>query len=83
MNIIYTRPTYHITGDAQNKAILDTFACEWVNSPNAKRYAEKRLEMRRFEQMLAELQEGDTIFVYNPAIFGIGVEQAVENMRRV
>lgn len=82
-HFIYTRPTYHITGDAQNKAILDTFACEWDNPLNAKRYAEKRLEMKRFEQMLAELNEGDTIFVYNPAIFGIGVEQAVENMRRV
>ena len=83
MNFIYTRPIYHITGDAQFRAILDTFACEWDNPPNVKRYAEKRLEMRRFEQMLAELQEGDTIFVYNPAIFGIGVERAVENMRRV
>ena len=83
MNYIYTRPTYHITGKKQNKAILDTFACEWNNPPNTKRYAEKRLEMRRFEQVLAELQEGDTIFVYNPAIFGIGVEQAVENMRKV
>lgn len=81
--VIYTRPTYHITGKKQNKAILDTFACEWDNPPSAKRYAEKRLEMRRFEQMLAELNEGDTIFVYNPAIFGIGVEQAVENMRKV
>ena len=83
MNIIYTRPTYHITGDAQFRAILDAFASEWDNPPNAKRYAEKRLKMARFEQMLAELQEGDTIFVYNPAIFGIGVEQAVEGMRRV
>ena len=83
MNYIYTRPTYHISGEKQNKAILDTFACEWANSPNAKRYAEKRLEMRRFEQMLAELGEGDCVYVYNPAIFGIGVEQAVENMRRV
>lgn len=81
--VIYTRPTYHITGDAQNKAILDTFACEWGNPPNAKRYAEKRLEMRRFEQMLAELNEGDCVYVYNPAIFGIGVEQAVEGMRMV
>ena len=83
MNYIYTRPTYHITGDAQNKAILDTFACEWDNPSLCKRYAEKRLEMGRFEQMLAELQEGDCVYVYNPAIFGIGVEQAVENMRRV
>lgn len=81
--VIYTRPTYHITGDAQFRAILDTFASEWDNHPNAKRYAEKRLEMRRFEQMLAELQSGDAVFVYNPAIFGIGVEQAVENMRKV
>jgi hypothetical protein len=83
MNIIYTRPTYHITGDAQFRAILDAFACEWDNPPNAKRCAEKRLEMRRFEQMLVELQEGDCVYVYNPAIFGIGVEQAVDNMRRV
>jgi hypothetical protein len=81
--VIYTRPTYHITGDAQFRAILDTFSCEWDNPPNAKRYAEKRLEMRRFEQMLAKLGEGDCVYVYNPAIFGIGVEQAVENMRRV
>lgn len=80
---IYTRPTYHITGDAQFRAILDTFSSEWDNPPNAKRYAEKRLEMRRFEQMLAELGEGDCVYVYNPAIFGIGVEQAVENMRKV
>lgn len=83
MNIIYTRPTYHITGDAQFRAILDTFTSEWGNPPSAKRYTEKRLEMRRFEQMLAELHEGDCVYVYNPAIFGIGVEQAVENMRRV
>lgn len=83
MNIIYTRPTYHITGDAQFRAILDAFASEWDNSSNVKRYAEKRLEMRRFEQMLAELNESDCIYVYNPAIFGIGVEQAVENMRKV
>lgn len=83
MNFIYTRPTYHITGEKQNKAILDTFVSKWDNPLNAKRYAEKRLEMRRFEQMLAELQSGDAVYVYNPAIFGIGVEQAVENMRRV
>ena len=83
MNYIYTRPTYHITGEKQNKAILDTFSSEWDNLSPPKRYAEKRLEMRRFEQMLAELQDGDAVFVYNPAIFGIGVEQAVENMRRV
>jgi hypothetical protein len=83
MNIIYTRPTYHITGDAQFRAILDIFSSEWGNSPNAKRYTEKRLEMRRFEQMLAELGESDCVYVYNPAIFGIGVEQAVENMRKV
>lgn len=83
MNIIYTRPTYHITGDAQFRAILGTFACEWDNSPNAKRYAENRLKMARFEQMLAELGEGDCVYVYNPAIFGIGVEQAVENMQKV
>lgn len=81
--VIYTRPTYHITGDAQFRTILGTFASEWDSPSNAKRYAEKRLEMRRFEQMLAELHEDDTILVYNPAIFGIGVEQAVENMRRV
>lgn len=83
MNFIYTRPTYHISGDAQFRSILDTFASEWDNTPNAKRYAEKRLEMGRFEQMLAELQDGDAVYVNNPAIFGIGVEQAVENMRRV
>ena len=83
MNYIYTRPTYHITGEKQNKAILDTFSSEWDNLSPPKRYAEKRLEMRRFEQMLAELQDGDAVFVYNPAIFGIGVEQAVESMRRV
>lgn len=81
--IIYTRPTYHISGDAQFRAILGTFACEWNNPSTAKRYAEKRLEMTRFEQMLAELNDGDCVYVYNPAIFGIGVEQAVENMRRV
>lgn len=83
MNFIYTRPTYHITGDAQFRAILDTFVCEWDDLSLPKRYAEKRLEMKRFEQMLSELQDGDTVFVYNPAIFGIGVEQAVENMRKV
>lgn len=83
MNIIYTRPTYHITGDAQFRAILDAFASDWDNPSLYKRYAEKRLEMTRFEQMLAELNEGDCVYVYNPAIFGIGVEQAVENMRRV
>lgn len=83
MNFIYTRPTYHITGEKQNKAILDAFACEWDKYSQPKRYAENRLKMARFEQMLAELHEGDCVYVYNPAIFGIGVEQAVENMRRV
>ena len=83
MNFIYTRPTYHITGDAQFRAILDAFACEWDKYSQPKRYAEKRLEMGRFEQMLAEIQDGDCVYVYNPAIFGIGVEQAVENMRMV
>ena len=63
-NYIYTRPTYHITGDAQFRAILDTFACEWDNPLNTKRYAEKRLEMRRFEQMLAELSEGASPFPF-------------------
>lgn len=82
-NYTYTRPTYHISGDAQFRAILDTFSSEWDNPSLYKRYAEKRLEMRRFEQMLAELSEGDCVYVYNPAIFGIGVEQAVENMRKV
>lgn len=81
--IIYTRPTYHITGKEQNEAILDTFASEWNNPIFCKRYAEKRLKMGCFEQMLVELQEGDAVYVYNPAIFGIGVEQAVENMRKV
>lgn len=81
--IIYTRPTYHITGDAQFRAILDTFACEWDKYSQPKRYAENRLKMARFEQMLAELGKGDCVYVYNPAIFGIGVEQAVENMRKV
>ena len=81
--VIYTRPTYHITGDAQFRAILDTFACEWDNPSLYKRYAEKRLEMTRFEQILAELGESDCVYVYNPAIFGIGVERAVEGMRRV
>ena len=83
MNYIYTRPTYHITGDAQNKAILDTFSSEWDKHSQPKRYAENRLKMGRFEQMLAELGEGDCVYVYNPAIFGIGVERAVEGMRRV
>ena len=81
--VIYTRPTYHITGDAQNKAILDTFASVWDKYSQPKRYAENRLKMARFEQMLAELGEGDCVYVYNPAIFGIGVEQAVENIRSV
>lgn len=83
MNIIYTRPTYHITGEKQNKAILGTFSREWDKYSQPKRYAENRLKMARFEQMLAELGESDCVYVYNPAIFGIGVEQAVENMRRV
>lgn len=83
MNYIYTRPTYHISGDAQFRAILGTFSSEWDNPSLYKRYAEKRLEMGRFKQMLAELDEGDCVYVYNPAIFGIGVEQAVENMRKV
>jgi hypothetical protein len=83
MTYIYTRPTYSVTGEKQNKAILDTFASEWNKYSQPKRYAENRLKMARFEQMLAELGEGDCVYVYNPAIFGIGVEQAVENMRRV
>lgn len=83
MNIIYTRPTYHISGDAQFRSILDAFSCEWDKYSQPKRYAENRLKMARFEQMLAELNEGDCVYVYNPAIFGIGVEQAVENMRKV
>lgn len=83
MNIIYTRPTYHISGDAQFRAISDTFSSEWDKYSQPKRYAETRLKTARFEQMLAELGEGDCVYVYNPAIFGIGVEQAVENIRAV
>lgn len=83
MHYIYTRPCYKFNGEEQFRAILDTFSSEWVDCPQPKRYAESRLKMARFEQMLAELHNGDVIFVYNPAIFGIGVEQAVENIRAV
>ena len=83
MNYIYTRPTYKISGEKQNKAILDAFAIEWDKYPQTKRYAENRLKMARFDKMLSDLNKGDTVYVYNPAIFGIGVEQAVENMRKV
>ena len=83
MHYIYTRPCYKFNGEEQFRAILDTFSCEWDNVPQPKRYAESRLKMARFEQIFDALVEGDVIFVYNPAIFGIGVEQAVENMRKV
>lgn len=83
MNIIYTRPTYSLSGDKQNKAILEHFATEWDKYSQPNRYAEKRLEMSRYEQILAESQSGDVIYVYNPAIFGIGVEASVENIRKV
>lgn len=82
-SVIYTRTTYHISGGKQNKAILDTFASKWSDLPQPKRYAENRLKMSRFEQMLADLQSGDCVFVYSPAIFGIGVESCVENIRKV
>ena len=81
--IIYTRPAYYISGEKQNKAILDTFASKWSDSSQPQRYAENRLKMSRFEQMIADLQSGDCVFVYSPAIFGIGVESCVENIRKV
>ena len=81
--IIYTRPTYFISGEKQFKAICEHFASEWDNPSLHKRYAEYRLKTERFEQMLAELGKGDCVYVYSPAIFGIGVEQAVENMHKV
>lgn len=83
MNFIFTRPTFKLSGEKQFKAICDTFGSEWDNPSLYKRYTEHRLKTERFEQMLAELSECDTVFVYNPAIFGIGVEQAVENIRAV
>ena len=82
-NYIYTRPTYSNTGAKQNKAILDTFACEWSNPSLMKRYAENRLKMQQFKAMLEILQEGDVVYCDNPAIFGIGVEACVENLRKV
>ena len=39
--------------------------------------------MSRFEQMLVDLQSGNCVYVYSPAIFGIGVESCVENIRKV
>ncbi len=83
MKYIYTRPTYHITGDAQNKAILDTFAGEWNKCSQPKRFAENRLKTSKFEALLDMLNEDYVVYCYDPAIFGIGVEQAVENMRKV
>lgn len=83
MNYIYTRPTYHITGEKQNKAILDTFACEWDKYSQPKRYAENRLKMARFEQMLSQVESGDVVYCYDPAIFGIGVAQCCESLRNL
>lgn len=83
MKYIYTRPTLSISGERQNKAILDTFASEWNECSQPTRFAENRLKTSRFEALLGMLNEGDCVYVYNPAIFGIGVEQSVENMRKV
>ena len=82
-NYIYTRPTYSTTGAKQNKAILGHFANEWNNLSSCKRYSENRLKMRQFEQMLAQLGDGDIVYCDNPAIFGIGVEACIKNMRKV
>ena len=80
---IYIRPTYSHSGKSQNKAILDTFFSEQGDLSEIKRYTERRLEIRRFECLLNDTQSGDYIYVHSPAIFGIGVERAVENIRKV
>ena len=79
--VIYTRPNYHITGDKQNKAILAHFASEWDNVSQVKRYAESRLKMAHFEQMLDAIVDGDIVYCYSPSVFGIGVEQCCESIR--
>lgn len=81
MNKIYTRPTYLMTGNSQFKAICDTFSKEWHNVSPPQRYVENRLKMGKFEALLKDVKDGDVIYCYNPAIFGIGVGQCVESLR--
>lgn len=81
MNFIYTRPTDSLSGAKQNKAILAHFASEWNDISQAKRYAESRLKMAHFEQMLDAIVDGDIVYCYSPSIFGIGVEQCCESIR--
>lgn len=81
--VIYTRPTYLLSGEKQNKAILEHFASEWDNLSPPKRYAEQRLKMCQFRAMIKRMRDGDVVFVYTPAVLGIGVEACVESIRDI
>lgn len=80
---IYTRSTYIMSSGKQNEAILEHFATEWNESSQPKRYTEKRLKIAHYQRMLKILGNGDIVYCYNPAIFGIGVDACVKNIRKV
>lgn len=82
-NYIYTRPTYSVTGDAQNKAILAHFNSKGIDCSPTERYAENRLKMGRFQAMLDKLQDGDYVLVYTPAVLGIGIESCIDSIGKV
>lgn len=83
MRHIYTRPTHTMTAKAQNERIVKHFKGEWSDISLIVFCGENRLKASKFEQMLAQLGEGDVVYCYNPAIFGIGVENCADNIHKI
>lgn len=83
MQYIYARPTETITAKAQNAHIIEHFKSEWGDVPLIIFYAENRLKMSKFEQLLARVGQGDVVYCHNPAIFGIGVSNCADNLAKL
>lgn len=81
--VIYLRSTYKSSEHTQYKTILASFSHEWTDNSFIKRYVERRLETYQFEKMLGRLEQGDCVYVCNPAVFSIGVERVVEAIRAI
>ena len=83
MQYIYTRPTYLLTAKAQNEHIIEHFEDEWNDISLIIFCGENRLKTDKFKRMLSQIGYGDVVYCYNPAIFGIGVEDCAENIRKI
>ena len=83
MQYIYTRPTHTTTAKAQNELIIECFKSEWSDMSLIVFCVENRLKTNKFERMLSQLGDGDVVYCCNPAIFGIGVEECAENIRKI